>query len=150
MLHFFKPRVSPALVLLLEDVGGGAHKRVDENRELLELLQSKAPFLLDQYPWIVGWLRANDEVFVEMGAMATALGLEPRFGVPGRSGVHRQTMAFRCHSPPGFAGFAPCLVPSHGHPALILNAFAPVALRASLASWGLPCGQSPPRRLGGP
>lgn len=31
MLHFFKPRVSPALVMLLEDVGGGAHKRVDEN-----------------------------------------------------------------------------------------------------------------------
>ena len=87
MLHFFKPRVSPALVLLLEDVGGGAHQRVDENRELLELLQSKAPFLLDQYPWIVGWLRANDEVFVEMGAMATALGLEPRFGV--RAGFPR-------------------------------------------------------------
>lgn len=79
MLRFFRPKVSPALVTLLEQVGGGAHKRVDENRELLELLQSKAPHLLDEYPWIVGWLQANDEVFVGMAVMATELQLEPRF-----------------------------------------------------------------------
>lgn len=79
MLDFFKCKASPALVQLLEQVGGGVHKRVDENRELLELLQRKAPHLLDECPWIEGWLRANDEVFVGMAAMATALRLEPRF-----------------------------------------------------------------------
>lgn len=41
MSDFFKSRVSPALSLA--DVGGGAHKRVDEIRELLELLQSRVP-----------------------------------------------------------------------------------------------------------
>jgi hypothetical protein len=76
MFQFFRPKVSPALVTLLEQVGGGAHKRVDENRELLH---SKAPHLLDECPWIVGWLWANDEVFVGMAAMATELWLEPRF-----------------------------------------------------------------------
>ncbi|MBF5007083.1 hypothetical protein [Diaphorobacter caeni] len=79
MFHFFKSRTTPALVTLLEQVGGGAHKRVDENRELLELLQSKAPDVLEECPWIVGWLRANDDVFVGMAAMATELRLEPRF-----------------------------------------------------------------------
>ena len=78
---------APALAALLEQVGGGAHKRVDENRELLELLHSKAPHLLDECPWIEGWLRANDEVFVGMAAMATELRLEPRFGV--RAGFPR-------------------------------------------------------------
>lgn len=87
MFHFFKPGVTPALVTLLEQVGGGAHKRVDENRELLDLLQSKAAHLLDECPWIVGWLRANDEVFVALAAMATELRLEPRFAV--RTGFPR-------------------------------------------------------------
>jgi len=87
MLKIFWRRVSPALVMLLEQIGGGAHKRVDENRELLELLQSKVPHLLDECPWIVGWLRANDEVFVAMGAMATELRLAPRVAV--RAGFPR-------------------------------------------------------------
>jgi len=33
----------------------------------------------------------------------------------------------------GLAGVAPCLVPSHGHPALIPDASGPVGLRAALA-----------------
>lgn len=32
--------------MILQDLGGGALKRLDENRELLELLQAKVPELL--------------------------------------------------------------------------------------------------------
>lgn len=50
----------------MEKVGGGVYKRVDENRELLELLQAKAPKLLKECPWIVGWIKSNDEFFVAL------------------------------------------------------------------------------------
>lgn len=93
MFHFFKPGVAPALVTLLEQVGGGAHKRVDENRELLELLQGLAS--AGRMPWIVGWLRASDEVFVALAAMAAELRLEPRFAV--RTGFPR-LWPVRCSS----------------------------------------------------
>ena len=39
--------------------GGGIHKRIDENRELMELLQHDG--FLDRYPWVEGWLRSQDE-----------------------------------------------------------------------------------------
>jgi hypothetical protein len=31
-------------------VGRGVHKRIDENREMLELLQKSAPNVLEQFP----------------------------------------------------------------------------------------------------
>ena len=81
MFHIFKPKASPVLMILLEQIGGGVHKRVDETRELLELPQSRVPHLLEECPWIVGWLQANDEVFVALAAMATELRLAPRLAV---------------------------------------------------------------------
>ena len=39
--------------------GGGIHKRIDENRELMELLQSDG--FIERYPWVKGWLRSQDE-----------------------------------------------------------------------------------------
>jgi hypothetical protein len=126
MLHFFKPRVSPALVMLLEDVGGGAHKRVDENRELLELLQSRVPHLLDECPWIVGWLQANDEVFVGMAEMAAELRLEPRFGV--RTGFPR-AWPERC--------------PSEGHGVSVLCTARLCGLRPVPTSPSRPSGSNP-------
>ena len=45
----------------------------------------------------------------------------------------------------GLSGCAPCRLRCHGHSASIPHAFAPTALRASLASRGKPCGLSPPR-----
>ena len=39
---------------------GGIYKRIDENRELLELLQTEAPDLLAAKPWILGWLESQD------------------------------------------------------------------------------------------
>ena len=41
--------------------------------------------------------------------------------------------ACRCLAPPGLAGCAPCRLCRHGHSAPIPHAFAPAALRASLA-----------------
>lgn len=75
MFGFKKTIPRKAAVLLLAKIGGGAHKRVDENRELLELLQEKAPQLLKENPWVVGWIRANDEVFTEMASLSANLGL---------------------------------------------------------------------------
>lgn len=43
--------------------GGGVHKRIDENRELLELLQREAPDFLASHSWVEGWLKSNDEFF---------------------------------------------------------------------------------------
>ena len=49
------------------------------------------------------------------------------------------------HCAAGLSGCAPCRLRCHGHSASIPHAFAPAALRASLASRGKPCGLSPPR-----
>ena len=49
------------------------------------------------------------------------------------------------HSAAGLSGYAPCRLCRHGHSASIPHAFAPAALRASLASRGKPCELSPPR-----
>lgn len=39
---------------------GGVYKRIDENRELLELLQDRAPQLLVDAPWIEAWIKSQD------------------------------------------------------------------------------------------
>lgn len=66
--------------MVLEQFGGGVHKRVDENREILELLQQRVPGLLEECPHIIGWLKSNDEVFTALEAIAAPLGADsPRF-----------------------------------------------------------------------
>lgn len=40
---------------------GGIHKRIDENRELLELLAASAPDFLLHHPWVLNWFRSQDE-----------------------------------------------------------------------------------------
>ena len=45
---------------------GGLAKRIDENRELLELLQIEAPDLLERCPWVRGWIGSNDAFFVHL------------------------------------------------------------------------------------
>lgn len=39
---------------------GGVYKRVDETRELLELLQQQAPAFVAAHPWVAAWLDSND------------------------------------------------------------------------------------------
>lgn len=50
-------------------VGGGVHKRIDENRELLELLQQEASELIASKPWIISWVQSNDDFFCELEAV---------------------------------------------------------------------------------
>jgi hypothetical protein len=45
---------------------GGLNKRIDENREIMELIFSKAPELVSSHPWLVGWLNANDAFFTQL------------------------------------------------------------------------------------
>jgi hypothetical protein len=80
MYRHFKSRPSKALALVLEQYGGGVHKRVDENRELLELLREKAPELLNDCPWIVGWIQSHDQFFAALMAVPEMKDLQPRFG----------------------------------------------------------------------
>ena len=47
-------------------VGRGVHKRIDENRELLELLQARCPAFLVAHPWVEGWLASHDDFFTEL------------------------------------------------------------------------------------
>lgn len=44
-------------------MGGGVYKRIDENRELLELLRREVPDLVANHPEIVHWLQAHDDFF---------------------------------------------------------------------------------------
>lgn len=53
----------------------GIYKRIDENRELLELLQNEAPELLAKRPWIVGWLESQDGFLLDI---AKAVGYPPK------------------------------------------------------------------------
>lgn len=50
--------------------GRGVYKRIDENRELLELLQARCPEFLDEHHWVVGWLRSHDDFFTELAKAA--------------------------------------------------------------------------------
>lgn len=50
-------------------VSRGVFKRVDENRELYELIKAKAPELLAQHPYIEGWLGSHDHFFTEIARL---------------------------------------------------------------------------------
>jgi hypothetical protein len=45
---------------------GGLIKRIDENREILELLQERVPEFVASHPWLVGWIKANDQFFTQL------------------------------------------------------------------------------------
>jgi hypothetical protein len=47
---------------------GGVYKRIDENRELLELLTEKAPDLVASHPWVVSWIESQDGFLCELAA----------------------------------------------------------------------------------
>jgi hypothetical protein len=54
----------------------GVFKRIDENRELLELLQQEAPDLLERCGWIEGWIAGQDIFLCDL---VQALGIENPF-----------------------------------------------------------------------
>lgn len=50
--------------------GYGIFKRIDENRELLELLKKECPEFLDDHFWIEGWLKSHDDFLTELALAA--------------------------------------------------------------------------------
>ena len=55
---------------VLETHYGGIYKRIDENRELLELLQQEAPELLKEKFWIDGWIKSQDGFLCDLAKFA--------------------------------------------------------------------------------
>ncbi|PHM72351.1 hypothetical protein [Xenorhabdus sp. KJ12.1] len=39
----------------------GIYKRIDENRELLELIYREYPNLIEKNPWVINWIKSQDE-----------------------------------------------------------------------------------------
>ena len=58
---------SKALIAKVKQIlgfaGGGVQKRIDENRELYDLLSNKAPDFMASHPWVASWLQSHDEFF---------------------------------------------------------------------------------------
>lgn len=76
----FQPKTELTIPEVLENIGGGLYKRIDENRELIELLQAKVPMLLNECPWIVGWIQSNDDFFMSLEPHLMQLGaFNPKF-----------------------------------------------------------------------
>lgn len=40
---------------------GGINKRIDENRELLQLIKNQCPQLLSRHPWVNGWIDSQEQ-----------------------------------------------------------------------------------------
>lgn len=74
---FAKAKAMKNVQRILARHQGGIYKRIDENRELLILLQTKAPDLLAECPWVVGWLESADGFLVDLEQVAPVV--EPQF-----------------------------------------------------------------------
>lgn len=48
----------------------GIFKRLDENRELLELLMQETPELLHSHPWVANWLASQDDFLQELAIVS--------------------------------------------------------------------------------
>lgn len=66
MLFFGKRKASLGEVIALFENFGGAGKRIDENRELFQLIKEKAPGMLAENPHIESLLRTQDAFLVEL------------------------------------------------------------------------------------
>lgn len=79
MFNFWK-RKFIAVHDVVRCTNGGVIKRIDENRELLELLQREAPGLLEAAPWVEGWFKRQDEfltLLAEKASDVDASGVTP-------------------------------------------------------------------------
>lgn len=81
--ELFKSKQQKNLERILSRHHGGIYKRIDENRELMELLQAKAPEFLAAHPWINGWLESTDGFLNDLENAAPALDAQFK---PKRSG----------------------------------------------------------------
>ncbi|HAT3955922.1 hypothetical protein FGF01_05380 [Aeromonas salmonicida subsp. achromogenes] len=71
---FNKENESQAKLQALEHVIShshrGVYKRIDENRELLELLYKESPELLNKFPWVRGWIESQDAFLNELANLS--------------------------------------------------------------------------------
>ncbi|EHY0578637.1 hypothetical protein K1174_001952 [Salmonella enterica] len=49
---------------------GGINKRLDENRELLNLIEYQYPKLLSKHPWINGWIDSQEQYLLAIAECA--------------------------------------------------------------------------------
>jgi len=56
---------------------GGLLKRIDENRELMELLERDAPELLAAKPWVRRWLESQDTYLRKVAAVSGVPSVSP-------------------------------------------------------------------------
>jgi hypothetical protein len=84
MLSLFRNKVLLEVQRIVGQSEGGVHKRIDENRELLELLQNQAPEMLVRNPWIEGWFRSQDNFLNDKAAAVNVENpiLKPRKDFP--------------------------------------------------------------------
>ncbi|MCL6562177.1 MAG: hypothetical protein K6U87_04135 [Firmicutes bacterium] len=62
MVKVVKETANVDLSALVEQ--GGIYKRIDEVRELFELLKRDDPAFLATHPWVAGWLQSTDDFLV--------------------------------------------------------------------------------------
>jgi len=55
---------------ILEHRSKGIYKRIDTNRELLELIYKEAPDFINKCHWIEGWLKDQDDFLNELAETA--------------------------------------------------------------------------------
>ena len=83
-----------AISEVLETYERGIFKRIDENRELLEFLSRNAPQLLDENPWVVGWLSSQDSF---LSKLAETADVENKLRGYGANYPRPWPSGFRCH-----------------------------------------------------
>ena len=54
---------------------GGLVKRLDEHRELVGFLEDECTALLEDKPWVVGWLRSQDRFLSALLEVSRRLGI---------------------------------------------------------------------------
>jgi hypothetical protein len=97
MFSIFNNQTLAKVRRILAGSEGGIHKRIDENRELLELLQTQAPVVLHKYPWIEGWLRSQDNFLTNLSdaVQVEEPMFKPRQNFPRSWPLHKMTDTFQ-------------------------------------------------------
>lgn len=49
---------------------GGINKRIDENRELIQLIKNQCPQLLSRHPWVNGWIDSQEQYLLAIAETA--------------------------------------------------------------------------------
>ena len=76
----------PAAVSTALQSEGGIFKRIDEIRELAEVLAKDAPEFMATHPWVSGWLTSTDS-FLSAVASAVDAVMQDNYPFPQRDGA---------------------------------------------------------------